>query len=175
MKKTFLFSIVMSVSIFLLTSCEKDDIGGTKVESMAGEWYVTAVAVDEEDNLVYTDDDLFALGYFHLDTYNLSSNDGKKMWIDDNANFYFHFKNQVDIDLSTLNFSCNEVENAYDENTITISNGKILNAAATTPSGSPADSIVFNVNFDNDAYPEKYGYASYRIAGYRYTGLTNDD
>ena len=68
---------------------------------------------------------------------------------------------------------------------ITITDGKILKGAATTPSGMPADSIVFYVEFDDDytlddegnvVYaPEYYGFKNYRVSGYRYTGFTNDD
>ena len=65
-----------------------------------------------------------------------------------------------------------DVENAC--NTF-ITDGKILKGAATTPSGMPADSIVFNVEFDDDPYPGAYGYKNYRVSGYRYTGFSNDD
>lgn len=75
-----------------------------------------------------------------------------------------------------------DVENACN---ITITDGKILNGAATTPSGMPADSIVFYVEFDDDYteddegnpvyVPEAYGFKNYRVSGYRYTGLANDD
>ena len=63
---------------------------------------------------------------------------------------------------------------AYDSK-LTITNGKILPGAATTPSGMPADSIVFNVTFNDDTYPTDYGFDSYRVAGYRYTGFTKDN
>ena len=77
-----------------------------------------------------------------------------------------------------------DVENACN---ITITDGKILNGAATTPSGMPADSIVFYVEFDDDYSPVDetmtdyeytptlYGFKNYRVSGYRYTGLANDD
>ena len=47
--------------------------------------------------------------------------------------------------------------------------------AATTPSGMPADSIVFIVTFDDDDYPEAFGYYGYRVSGYRYTGFAADN
>ena len=63
--------------------------------------------------------------------------------------------------------------------------GKILKGAATTPSGLPADSIVFFVEFDDDLTevdddvfeytPTAYGFAKYRVAGYRYTGVEGDE
>ena len=48
-----------------------------------------------------------------------------------------------------------DVENACN---ITITDGKIMKGAATTPSGMPADSIVFYVEFDDD-------YSENRITG----------
>lgn len=77
-----------------------------------------------------------------------------------------------------------DVKNACN---ITITDGKILKGAATTPSGMPADSIVFYVEFDDDYTqldeesdkveytPTAFGFKNYRISGYRYTGFTNDD
>jgi hypothetical protein len=49
--------------------------------------------------------------------------------------------------------------------------------AATTPSGMPADSIVFYVQFTDDdlSYQEAYGYTRYKVSGYRYTGFTADE
>ncbi|MBN2635744.1 MAG: hypothetical protein JXR61_05695 [Prolixibacteraceae bacterium] len=174
MKKIFLYITILVFGLVLFASCEKEEIGGTKTEAMAGEWYVTAVAVDEDDNVVYEDADLFGIGNFHLDTYNSAADTESEMWIDDNTNFW-EFKVKLNVDLATMTFSATDAENEYYESMVTVTNGRILYNAATTPSGSPADSIVFNVSFDDDTYPEAYGYAKYRIAGFRYTGLTNDD
>ncbi|MDR3188200.1 MAG: hypothetical protein LBT94_03325 [Prevotellaceae bacterium] len=161
-----------------MTSCEKEEAGGTATEAMAGEWYVTAVAVDESGEVVYEDEDLFGIGHFHLDTYNTSANTSTEMWIDDNTNFW-EFKVKIKVDLASKTFGATDAQNAHYDNPedclVTITNGKILYGAATTPSKMPADSIVFNVTFSDDDYPAQYGYASYRISGYRYTGFENDD
>lgn len=175
MKNILLNIWILLLGCFVFISCEKDEIGGTATEVMAGEWYVTGVAVDADDNLVYGDDDLFGLGHFHLDTYNTSSNGSTTMWIDDNGNFYYHFKGKINVDLNTSTFQANDIKNEYAENTIKITNGRILKGAATTPSGMAADSIVFNVVISTDEFPGQYGFESYRIAGYRYTGFTNDN
>jgi hypothetical protein len=176
MKKIILYTIALG--LLLATSCKKDEIGGTATEAMAGEWYVTITAIDGNGNVVYEDADLFGIGNFHLDTYNTSSNNSTEMWIDDNTNFW-EFKTKINVDLSTKTFQTADAPNEYYANPedclITISNGKILTGAATTPGKSPADSIVFHVSFSDDTYPAVYGYAEYRISGYRYTGLVNDD
>ena len=160
--------------VILFTACEKDEIGGAATEKMAGEWFVVADAVDSEGNVVFEDTDLFGIGYFHLDTYNTSSNSLTEMWINDNGNFW-DFKARININFETMTFAAANVENQAYESKVTIEDGKIILGAATTPSGMPADSIVFTVTFDDDPYPEAYGYYGYRVSGYRYTGFAADE
>jgi hypothetical protein len=172
MKKIFLYTAVLVTSLLFITSCEKDEIGGTATQKMAGEWYVTADAIDSVGNVVYTD--FFGIGHFHLDTYNTSSNSTSEMWINDNGNFW-DFKTKMNIDLNAQTFQISDAQNVAYDSKLTITDGKILYGAATTPSGMPADSIVFNVSFNDDPYPAQYGYKEYRVSGYRYTGFTKDN
>jgi len=46
---------------------------------------------------------------------------------------------------------------------------------ATTPSGMPADSLVYYVSFSDDENPAAYGYAKYKVSGYRRTGFASDE
>ncbi|PPL04656.1 lipid-binding protein [Parapedobacter indicus] len=174
MKKIFLLPLLYLFGTLLISSCEKDDIGGTNGEKTAGEWYVTVVAVDEAGNVVYEDDELFGIGHFHLDTYNTVANDPNEMWIDDNTNFW-ETKGKISVDPNALTFSGEDVQNEYYDSQFTVTNGKILLKAATTPSGMPADSIVFNLNFSDDDYPKELGFSSYLVSGYRYTGFAGDE
>lgn len=174
MKKIFLSMIIVAFSVLSFTSCEKDPIGGTTTEAMAGEWYVTGVAVDANGDIVYDDADLFGLGHFHLDTYNTADDAGTEIWIDDLGNFW-DFKVKASIDLKAQTFNVADAQNVSYDCKVTITDGKILKGAAKTPSGAVADSISFLVTFDDDTYPVDYGFSAYRIAGYRYTGLANDN
>lgn len=174
MKKNILTRSLLALFIILFTACEKDEIGGVATEKMTGEWYVVADAVDAQGNVVFEDADLFGIGYFHLDTYNTSSNSITEMWINDNGNFW-DFKARINIDFEAMTFAAANVDNQAYESKVTIENGKILLGAATTPSGMPADSIVFTVTFDDDSYPEDYEYYGYRVSGYRYTGFEADN
>lgn len=174
MKKIFITMIIVAFSVLSFTSCEKDPIGGTNTEAMAGEWYVTAVAVDANGDVVYEDADLFGIGYFHLDTYNTATDAGTEMWVDDLGHFW-DFKVKASIDLKAQTFNVVNAQNVNYDCKVTISNGKILKGMAKTPSGSVADSISFIVSFDDDTYPAAYGYSAYRVAGFRYTGLANDN
>jgi hypothetical protein len=174
MKKTIY--LLMGLAGLLFTSCEKDEIGGTATEDMAGEWYVTVDAVDASGNVVYSGEDLFGMDPFMLNTYNTASNASDKLYVDDRGNFW-EFKARANCDIKSLTFqtSGGVANESYDGCDVTITGGKILPKAATTPHGTPADSIVFYVSFSDDTYPDMLGYANYKISGYRYTGLTSDD
>jgi hypothetical protein len=175
MKKLFLYAVVLFSSfLFIVTSCKKDEIGNTATEKMAGEWYVTVDAVDANGGVVYEDADLYGIGKFHLDTYNTSSNSTSEMWINDNGNFW-DFQTKMNIDLNAMTFQATDAQNIAYDSKLTITNGKILYSATTTPSGIKADSIVFNVIFDDDTAPADYGFDTYRVAGFRYTGFTKDN
>ncbi len=172
MKKLFKYTALLVAVLILSTSCEKEEIGKTKTSDMAGEWYVKVYAVDQDGEVVY--DDPFDNGMFHLDTYNTSADNETEMWIDDHGNFY-EFKTKINVNLGAMTFQVDSAANEYYEVNVQIDAGKILYGAATTPSGSVADSIVFNVGFGDDTYPAAYGYHNYRIQGFRYTGLTGDE
>jgi len=172
MNKLFIYTMILVAGVFL-SSCEKDDILDTATVDMAGEWYVTADAVDDQGETVY--EDFFGIGSFLLDTYNTVSNDTTEMWIDDNNNFW-EFKSKININYSALTFDVTDYSNTiYDGCLVTITDGKILYDAATTPSGEVADSIVFYISFSDDTYPDDYGFSKYRVAGYRHTGFTADE
>lgn len=159
-----------------MASCEKDEIGGTATEALAGEWYVTVDAVDADGNVVYSDDEWFQMGNIFLYTYNTAANVPTEMYIDD-MGYFWEYKVKVKCDVKSLTFSTNGAvaNESYAGCDVTIDGGKILPGAATTPHGTPADSIIFYVSFSDDTYPANYGYAKYRVSGYRYTGLVEDD
>ena len=168
----------MAVLCMAFASCEKDEVGGTATQALAGEWYVTVDAVDENGKTVY--EDIYGLGKVLMNTYNTAANVGTEMWLDDNSNFW-DFKIKVASDVNNLTFASNgAVTNTKlnDDGSackVTIEGGKVLPKAGLTPHGTPADSIVFYASFDDDTYPAKYGFAKYKISGIRYSGLTQDD
>lgn len=172
MKKA-IYLLMLAVSM-VFTSCEKDEIGGTATEALAGEWYVRLDCVDASGNVVYTGEELFGIGRFHLNTYNTAANNVNEIWVDDLGNFW-EFKVKASADINNLTFQANNAANNYYNCNVTIEGGKITLNGATTPHGTPADAIEFYVSFDDDSYPAELGYAKYKISGYRYTGLVSDD
>ena len=177
MKKVLYFAALLFA--ITLTSCEKDEMGGTATEATAGQWYVTVDAADENGNLVEGYEDLFGIGRVIMLTYNTSSNNPSEMIVDDLLNFW-EFKVKVSTDQKGLTFQTNTTENnnlvsGYEDINVQISGGKILPQAGHQNNGSPADSIVFYVSFSDDDYPEQLGYKNYRVSGVRYSGLVEND
>ena len=162
----------------LFASCEKEEIGGTAVESLSGQWYVHVDAAAADGTVLA--EDFFGLGNILLLTYNTNANDADSLIVDDLENFWA-FKVTVPCALSTGTFGWGNSEKSSTNLVpdygiqVPLWEGKIMKGAATTPSGMPADSIVFHVQFEDDPYPATYGYDHYQIAGYRYTGLAADD
>jgi len=178
MKKVLYFATLLFCAVFT-TSCEKEEVGSTATESMAGQWYVTADAVDESGNLVYADADLFGIGRFMLLTYNTSANSANEMIITDLGNFW-DFKVKVSCDQTGMTFSTNTTENNnlvadYEDINVTITNGTITKDGGVQNNGSKADAIDFYITFSDDAYPANYGYAKYHVYGVRYSGLAEND
>ena len=174
MKKVLYLATLLFCAAF--TSCEKEEIGGTATEAMAGDWYVTVDAADANGNVIPGYEDFFGLGRIHVLTYNTAANTGNQLYVDDLGDFW-EFKVKTSSDLNGLTFStpgaiANE---AYDGCDVTITGGKILPKAGRQNNGSPADSIVFYVSFSDDEYPAAYGYSSYKISGIRYSGLEEND
>ena len=188
MKKVLFFAATLLLGL-TFTSCEKEEIGGTATESMAGQWYVDIDAVDDSGNPIQDGEHYF--GYDEerilMLTYNTASNSATQMWIDDmgwfdlgayygNAAYpNYSFKNLVSINQNALTFSSNNAKNLSGSFGITIEDGKILKGAGRQKNGSPCDSIVFYVKYTNDPWFPDDGYAKYKVSGIRYSGLVEND
>ena len=173
MKKVLYFATLLFC--MALTSCEKEEVGATATESMAGEWYVTVDAADANGNVVEGLEDPFGLGRIHILTYNTSSNADNVLFVDDLGNFW-EFKVRTNCDQKNLTFSTNgAVANEAYESNVTITGGKIIKDGGVQNNGSKADYIEFFVSFDDDPYPDASGYAGYKISGVRYSGLEEND
>lgn len=180
--KKLVYAIV-ALATLTLASCEKDPIGGTATEKLAGQWYVQVDGYDTKgDSVVIAD---FNDGRFILLTYNTAANEPNKLFVNDQGNFW-DFIVRIDCDVNTLTFgSSTSAQNESYDCQVTLTNGKIIPGGATTPSGQKADYIQFDINFDDDdlasygmpgvSYGDYYGFDVYRVSGWRYTGLVNDD
>lgn len=167
--KKIIYLFIAAAGLFL-ASCKKDEVGGTATQKMAGDWFVTVDAVDNNFNV--TAKDAFGLGStVQLLTYNTASNTDS-IWINDMKNTWqFKVKLPVDLSKSTFGTATDILNNyTYDSKGVKVTGGKVLLGAAHTPSGMPADSIVFYVGFGDDSP----AFSWYKVSGYRRTGFTAD-
>lgn len=144
----------------IVAGCEKDeDIGGTAVEKLAGEWWVQ----------LSVDDNLVTQSFFSVMTYNTADNASNKMWIDDHEDLW-PFKFKCDVDAANQTFSVTGATSEYSNITINVQNGKVLTGVSKGPvSQAVTDSIYFEAEFSDDPG------VTYQIHGYRRTRFAEDD
>ena len=152
-----------------ITACDvetDEEPGGTNIQNMCGNWEVMWYAVDANGETLdaWTDGTIY--------TYNKADNSTTQMWIDD-QNTYYQFQFLVNIDYNAMTFSTDSVDyDAAGSGKAAVKNGKIMLGAAKNLHGMPTDSIVFEIGFNDDGYPAKYGFDHYRVEGIKYSGFT---
>lgn len=155
-KALIIFTMLFSL---LGISCQDElKIENNSIYPMGGEWWVKVY----QNNTTLSD-------YVKIMTYNTASDDGKIMWIDD-LDEIWEFKVKCPIDLSSLTFAGQGLQNVTYNSKVEIANGKILLNAVKAPSKTITDSIYFQAKFSDD----KKG-LTYTIAGYRKTGFLEDE
>lgn len=167
MKKYIALLLLVTVS-FAFTACDDEtEPGGTAVEKMAGTWIVTWEAKNEAGKW----EDILG-GTVELNTYNTAANVPTEMWVKEG--YLLNSAIKVSTDYNARTFSATGqtiavVPEIWGDSKIVVdvTDGKVLAGAATTPSGMPADSIVFFVNVQGDD--------TYKIAGFRRTGFPADE
>ncbi|MBD0725587.1 hypothetical protein B6A10_10390 [Flavobacterium sp. L1I52] len=160
--KTLLLILSISSS---LVSCDEGgnpDAGGTKTKNFAGDWHIIALEPDGETPAYGGDYNLFS-------TYNASSND-ENFWIDDHDS-WMEIKTKVQAtDFKNLTFSGQpDSDELYTGETVTVTNGKIMKAAAHSFGGHVVDSIYFEAEFSWDPG------IVYKFAGHKRTGFLEDE
>ncbi|MCQ2975207.1 MAG: hypothetical protein MJ211_10425 [Bacteroidales bacterium] len=117
-KYIYIVSMILAMSFI---SCEKEEIGGTATQKVAGEWYVSFDAIDNNGEVI-TSEEFVELGELDnakgiIRTFNTSANVPNKMQISDMATFgsgvsgisniwpFFCFNVEIDIDQTSGNFN----------------------------------------------------------------------
>ena len=163
--KRELLILIMIVS--LLYSCEKKNLpdpGGTSVQNMANEWWVTYTV---------NGSDVLNVGHVQIATYNSSTNNNE-LWLDDMGNGAegYNFKVKVTADMNNFTFTATNaantryVQGSVNPQTVTITNGKILLGMAHSKSGNVTDSIYMQAQVGN---------STFIISGYARTRWPEDD
>ena len=154
----YLLGTLLIMMFVTLTSCdevEDADIGGTKVEAMAGDWFVQ---LDGKGS------------YYHIYTYNTAADNGTEMWINDGGHFW-EFVAKTPVDVNAMTFGGNQLASDYDgyKITVNITNGKITKGNIITPAGNPTDGISFDIEFSDDPG------SIYKLSGYKRTAFPADE
>ena len=79
--KNVLYMAAVLLMTMVVFSCSKEDIGGTATESMAGQWYCTVDAVDENGTPIDGGVDYWEVGRTIILTNNTAANDHSQMWV----------------------------------------------------------------------------------------------
>ena len=95
---------LFTLLVFVLAGCEKDEIGNTATEALAGEWKVTVDAVDEGGNVIA--EDFKRNRAYLMNTYNTAANTPTEMYVDDIGHFG-NIKYEVKWDVNALTFATN--------------------------------------------------------------------
>jgi len=159
-------ALMLSMS-FTACDVETDEKpGGTNIEKMCGYWDVMWYAVDANGEIL----DEWTEGTIY--TYNKADNSTTQMWLDDKGT-YWNFQFLVDIDYNAKTFRADSRDyDAAGSGQAVVTNGKILEGAGKNLHGAPTDSIAFEVSFNDDSYPEKYGFDHYLVTGIKHSGFT---
>jgi nuclear transport factor 2 (NTF2) superfamily protein len=161
--KILKYILSMAVLLLVLVSCEEDiDPGSVNTKQLSGEWFVNYSTEGYES------------GYTQLLTFNTASDNGEEIWISDEGNFWV-YKVKCPVNIQDFTFSGEDLvsvafwnDELYDIE-IDIMNGKIIKDASLQPSGVRADSIYFEIEFEDDPG------TIYQAAGFRRTGFLEDE
>lgn len=169
MKKVNIYITLAFMLGFVIESCKKEPVvGGTAVQSMAGEWWVKLDGGNDPTGS-------FGPGYYNFSTYNTAANRPDSMWVDDGPDpkkSFYGMKGKVGSNISNLTFSGKNIQNQDFSSTFNITNGKIMPGATKAPgSGDKTDSIYFEIQFSDDPVPGTI----HKVAGYKRTGFAQDD
>lgn len=161
MNKIFKYIGILTIGISM-AACDaggEPDIEGTKLQAMAGEWWIN-VLIDGED---------IGAGYNLITTSNTAANNETDLLLDDHE--LWPAKVVTKVNLGSMTFTAApDLVNSYDPDIkVSVIEGKILKGAATTPGGNKTDSIYVKFEFSDDAGTQ------YEYAGYRRTGFREDE
>ncbi len=169
MKKiNILYTLLTALLGIFITSCKKDPVvGGTAVQSLAGEWWI---------KLDYGKDATgdFGPNYYNFSTYNTAANIPTEMWVDDdnNSKSFWDIKGKVTTNVAGRTFSGTNIANQDYQSTFTITNGKIIpNGTRASGTHDVVDSIYFEIKFSDDPVPGTI----HKAGGYKRTGFAQDD
>ena len=150
----------MALLVLFSSSCKKDqEIGGTAVQNLAGDWYVKVNSTGP---------------YIVLSTFNTSANLSTEMWLQStglkSGTTALGVKGKVSVDVSSQTFTAASVANVAATSTtiptFSVANGKVVSNGTVGPgSKTPTDLISFDITING---------VSYKVEGFHKTGFQSD-
>lgn len=187
--KKYISMMAVALFTFAFMGCDPEtdeEPGGTAVEKMAGTWTVTFEQSVAEYEAIFEGAanpnlsqkspeelsqlewaDIYGSGKVSVLSSNTAANLSTEMWLVDKK--FWNTQIKCEVDYASRTFKAAE-QTVYDGCQMEIIGGKVLEGAATTPRGVPADSIVAFVKYSDDSY----GFTYMKMSGYRYTGYPQD-
>ncbi|WP_052496368.1 lipid-binding protein [Pedobacter lusitanus] len=161
MKKNIIINtVVMALLVIFSSSCKKDqEIGGTAVQNLAGDWYVKVNGTGP---------------YIVLSTYNTSANVSTEMWLQStglkSGTTALGVKGKVSVDVSSQTFTAANTANVAGTSatipTFSVANGKVVSNGTVGPgSKTPTDLISLDITING---------VSYKVEGFHKTGFQSD-
>jgi hypothetical protein len=153
-------ALLVGITFYSCQKYDDPDVKYTSTYPLSGEWWVTLRDTSGE---VLAD-------YVKLLTYNLSSDKGDSIWVDDQDNIW-SFKVKAACNVKEKTFAVDSITSVVQDYPIkvAISNGKVILKGGKTKGGNVSDSIYLEIGFEDD--PGN----TYIISGVRRTGFTADD
>lgn len=169
--KKFIYSIFSLSLIVMLFSCEQEaEIWNSSTNGVDGNWYVYY------DHSAYGHDP-FNVGLSPLFTYNTAADNGQQIWLSDDGNFW-DYKVRIPVNTSSLTFGGTDTVYSIVEDyeiQVIVNNGVIVEDAVKLPSGVMADSIYFEVWFEDLAGATGIAGDTLFVSGFRKSGFQEDE
>ncbi len=170
MKKNIL---ILAVSLlFVMVACKTEDIdpGAAANNELSGEWYV------HYDHSVFGADP-FGVGYSRILTSTTADESATDLIITDEANFW-DYRVKARMEVSSMSFGSSDTlvsfVDGYDIKVL-VRNGRVIEDAVTTAAGVQADSIYFEIWFEDLDGATGIVSDTLFVSGYRRTGFTEDE
>ena len=171
MKKIIYSIFSISLLLFLFTSCEEEvENWESSTGDLDGNWYVYY------DHSTYGHDP-FGVGLTPVYTYNTAADNGQEIWLTDEDHFW-SYKVKIPADPANLTFGSQEAVTSVVDGypiEVRVTNGKVIEDAVELPSGVMADSIYFEIWFEDLVDATGIENDTLYVSGYRKTGFKEDE
>lgn len=171
MKKNIFYLLI---AILIFASCDEKEEWeqiNSSVMELSGEYWV------HYDHETYGEDP-FGAGYTKILISNTAADNGNEIWLSDDGHFW-DYKVKLPASVSSLSFGTDQEVTSIVEGyeiQVKVTNGKLIHDAVTNlASGVTADSIYFEIWFDDLEGATGIENDKLIVSGFRKTGFIEDE